>query len=49
MSSIWFMIGLAALQAAAAFTVGREGNVPLALVYALYGASNVVMIWVHRG
>lgn len=49
MSSLWFMCGLAALQAGAAWYVAREGNVPLALVYLLYGTSNIVMIWVHRG
>jgi hypothetical protein len=43
------MCGLAALQALAAFTVWREGNLPLALVYLMYGASNVTMMWVHRG
>jgi len=48
-SSVWFMMGLVAMQAGAAWFVAREGNVPLALVYALYGASNFVMIWVHRG
>lgn len=49
MSSVWFMVGLAALQAGAATFVWREGNLPLALVYLLYGASNVVMVWVHKG
>lgn len=49
MSSLWFMVALAALQTAAAFSVFREGNLPLALVYLFYGASNVTMIWVHRG
>ena len=49
MTSLWFMLSLATLQAGAAAMIWREGNVPLALVYLLYGASNVAMIWVHRG
>jgi hypothetical protein len=43
------MLMLAVMQAGAAWFVAREGNLPLALVYALYGASNIAMIWVHRG
>lgn len=48
MTSMWFMVGLAVLQAFAAAFVYREGNIPLALVYGFYGASNIAMIWVHR-
>ena len=48
MSSLWFMCGLAALQAGAAYFVWREGNLPLAMVYCLYGLSNLCMILVHR-
>lgn len=47
MNSMYFMVGLAILQAFASFFVMKEGNLPLALVYAFYGASNLAMIWVH--
>ena len=46
-SSTYFMVGLAGLQAFAAYFVFKEGNAPLALVYSFYGASNLAMIWVH--
>ena len=49
MSSLWFMIGLAVMQAGATAFVWREGNIPLAVVYALYSLSNVALIFVHRG
>jgi hypothetical protein len=47
MTSTYFMVALAVLQALAAIFVFKEGNTPLAVVYSLYGGSNLAMIWVH--
>ena len=46
MTSAWFMIALAVLQAGAALYVWREGNPVLAGVYICYAVSNLLMIGV---